>query len=42
MGNSNNIGDRALKYEIGKHPGVELLPPRDIMMYDSLPKTVRD
>ena len=42
MGNGNSIGDTAISYVIGKHPGAVLLPPRDITIYDSLPMTVRN
>lgn len=40
MGNKSSSLD-LLTYEVGKHPGVYLLPPREIMIYDSLPKSVR-
>lgn len=41
MGNCFYLGNKAIEYEIGKHPGAELLPPIDIMYYPSLPESVR-
>ena len=42
MGNFFSIGYQIKEYEVGVHPGVYLLPPKDIMMYDTLPQTVRN
>ena len=40
MGNSGS-GHVITQYEVGKHPGFLLLPPRNIMDYNTLPLSVR-